>query len=90
VTTAFADGAVSLVGRVDAWGAVNAPASASLPNLGVTIVVPTAPTTVTPEPPPAVLLGSGGLLLLVGVRRRRVARATVRRPEEQSGGLRTR
>ena len=75
VTAPFADGMVSLVGRVDAWGAVNAPASASLPNLGVAIILgPNAPL-VTPEPASLPLLASGaGALGLVGARRRRRAR----------------
>jgi hypothetical protein len=73
VTTAFADGAVSLVGVVDAWGAANAPASASLANLGVAIVVPPAPPPlVTPEPRSVPLVATGlGLLGVVGARRRR-------------------
>ena len=80
VTMAFAGGPVALVGTVDAWGGVNAPASASLANLAVTIVVPPAPVMVTAEPESAVLLGSGvGALGIVGARRRR---RQVARPDE--------
>ncbi|HEU4628627.1 MAG TPA: hypothetical protein VFS08_02750 [Gemmatimonadaceae bacterium] len=75
VTTDFADGPVTLVGTVEVLGDAEAPASASLRNMSVAIVVPPAtpaPPTVTPEPAPMTLVASGfGLLGLVGVRRRR-------------------